>query len=58
MGYPCYSGIGNKLNNWAWLSEKLSDKSQDTTITFKLEFDFLRRIKLHNIVFMTMPDMT
>lgn len=23
-GYPCLSGIGNKMNFFAWLSEKLS----------------------------------
>ncbi len=47
MGYPCFTGIGNKMNPFAWLSEKLSNDAQDATVTFRLKFDTIRRIKFH-----------
>jgi len=57
MGYPCSTGIGNKMNRWAWMSEKLSNEGQAAVVTFRVEFDFLRRLRFHNLLFMTMPDM-
>lgn len=56
MGYPCFTGIGNKFNPFAWLSEKLNNDAQDAVVTFKTEFDTIRRVKFHMILFMTMPD--
>ena len=56
MGYPCFTGIGNKFNPFAWLSEKLNNDAQNAVVTFKTEFDTIRRVKFHMILFMTMPD--
>ena len=52
--YPCNSGIPNK-GNWFWLSEKLQDGDIFKEITFKGEFSTIRRIKMHSIVFITIP---
>ena len=56
VAYPCSSGIGGRGYNWFWLSEKLSEEGKMKEITFRLEFDVIRRIKYHSLLFMATPD--
>jgi hypothetical protein len=56
VAYPCSSGIGGRGYNWFWLSEKLSEEGKMKEITFRLEFDVIRRVKYHSLLFMATPD--
>ena len=52
--YPCNSAIPNK-GNWYWMSEKLQNTAIFKEVTFKGEFDMIKRLKRHSIVFMATP---
>jgi len=38
------------------MSEKLNEGGNGKEITFKLEFDVVRRVKFHSLLFMAVPD--
>lgn len=40
------------------MSEKLNDGGTGKEITFRLEFDVIRRVKFHSLLFMAVPDET
>jgi hypothetical protein len=40
------------------MSEKLNDGGIGKEITFRLEFDVIRRVKFHSLLFMAVPDET
>jgi hypothetical protein len=40
------------------MSEKLNDGATGKEITWRLEFDVIRRVKFHSLLFMAVPDET
>jgi hypothetical protein len=56
LAYPCSSGIGGRGYTWFWMSEKMTEEGKMKPITFRLEFDVIRRVKFHSLLFMAVPD--
>jgi len=56
LSYPCSSSIGGRGVNWFWLSEKLNEEGKMKEITWRSEFDVVRRLKYHSYLFMATPD--